>query len=81
MKYLLLIALALALLWWWRTTVRKSIDERNRGHEQAPNKPATPAQDMVACRQCGLHLPRAEAVAGRLGMYCSQSHHSAGENT
>jgi uncharacterized protein len=29
---------------------------------------------MVACLQCGTHLPEAEAVKGQRGAYCSQEH-------
>lgn len=36
------------------------------------------ARDMVACRQCGLHVPRAEALQGPEGLYCSQAHLEAG---
>ena len=81
MKYLLLIVFALALLWWWRTIGRKSIGEPEDKRERAPAKSPAPPQDMVACRQCGLHLPRAEAVAGAQGLYCSEKHHRASESS
>ena len=29
---------------------------------------------MVACRQCGTHLPETEAVQGSQGAYCSADH-------
>jgi uncharacterized protein len=29
---------------------------------------------MVACLQCGTHLPESEAVQGRQGAYCSTEH-------
>jgi uncharacterized protein len=32
---------------------------------------------MVSCSHCGIHLPRDEAVAGTLGLYCSTTHRSA----
>ena len=80
MKYLLLTVLALALLWWWRSMARRA-----SGRE--PDKPAgrTPSpqapHDMVACRHCGLHLPRNEALSGQQGLYCSQAHQSAEEGS
>lgn len=40
---------------------------------------ATPPQDMLSCAQCGLHLPRDEALPGRGGVYCSAAHRSAHE--
>ncbi len=61
--------LVMALVWWaWR---------RSRSTQaQAPAAPNTP-QDMVSCSHCGIHLPRDEAVAGTLGLYCSTTHRSA----
>lgn len=49
----------------------------------APTPPAEPAklerEDMVACPQCGVHLPASEALPGRGGMFCSEAHRSAYE--
>lgn len=47
----------------------------------APPKPSgpKPPQDMVACAQCGLHLPGSEALPGRGGMFCSAEHRAAYE--
>jgi uncharacterized protein len=78
MKYLLLIALALALLWWWRTMGRKA-SGRDPQNKAARATPVQAPDDMVACRHCGLHLPRPEAVTGQQGLYCSQAHQSAQE--
>ena len=40
--------------------------------------PAQPAQSgaepMVACRQCGVHLPQHEALPGRGGVFCGEAH-------
>ena len=47
----------------------------------APPKPgaAPRLEGIVACRHCGLHLPRSEALAGPGGdVYCSASHRDAG---
>ncbi len=69
MKYLFW-ALVLLLVWWaWR---------RSRAAGSQPTPPATPpAQDMVTCTHCGIHLPHNEAVAGAHGQYCSTAHRSA----
>ena len=29
---------------------------------------------MVACLQCGTHLPETEAVRGQQGAYCCEAH-------
>lgn len=69
MKYILvLIVVVLAVMWLTRSrapAVRR---------EKPP--PAGP-QAMVACAHCGVHLPRAEAVAGAQGLYCSEAHRLA----
>lgn len=36
-----------------------------------------PAQDMVTCAHCGVHLPKREAVQGTHGLYCSTEHRAA----
>lgn len=33
-----------------------------------------PEQDMVRCAQCGLHLPKREALASSGEFYCSERH-------
>ena len=80
MKYLLLIVLALALLWWWRAMKRRASGrepDKQAGRAPPPQAP----DDMVACRHCGLHLPRTEALSGQQGLYCSQAHQSAQEGS
>jgi len=36
-------------------------------------------QEMVRCHHCGLHLPRGDAVIGRIGFYCGAEHRQAAE--
>ncbi|WP_298826501.1 PP0621 family protein [uncultured Piscinibacter sp.] len=68
MKYLLLIAAILLLVWLLRGSRRRS--------EPPPSRPRRDAraQPMVACRQCGVHLPQHEALPGRGGMFCGEAH-------
>ena len=69
MKLLLLLAILYVAYSVWR---QGRIEEHRSGGE-AP-RGAGP-QEMVACPVCGLHLPKADAVAGRNGLhYCSQEH-------
>lgn len=65
MKGLLLLVAILAGLWLWRS--------KRPGPKPKP-PPAPPAQDMVPCAQCGVHLPRADALPGTRGHYCSLEH-------
>jgi uncharacterized protein len=78
MKYLLLIALAVALLWWWRTMGRRA-SGRGPENKAARATPVPPPDDMVACRHCGLHLPRAEALTGQQGLYRTKARKKAPE--
>ncbi len=71
MKFFLLLVLAgLGWLWWRHLRVSQRTDEGSAS--QTP--PTQPPQAMVDCPVCGLHLPRADAVEGRLAAYCSEEH-------
>ncbi len=76
----MLVALTIA-----RIVARASI--RNSQGARAAQKPrgrrapaAMPAEQMVRCAHCGIHLPRSEAalIGGRT--WCSQEHARLGEN-
>ena len=71
MKFFLLLLLA-ALGWLWWRYVR--VSQRVGDKPQAPSAPTQTPLAMVDCPVCGLHLPRADAVVGRLGAYCSEDH-------
>lgn len=72
MKYLLVLAVVLIAFYLWRNN--RLTDRRDADAPRAPaRKPDTPAI-MVACLQCGTHLPDTEAVRGRVGAYCSVEH-------
>lgn len=74
MKYLILIlvvVVVLMLLGAKKRTPRVS----PRPEEKKVPTDAAPSL-MVSCAQCGLHLPRAEALPGRGGEFCSAAHRS-----
>lgn len=79
MKYLLVLAVVVVAFYIWRNNRLA-----DRGDAAPPNpsrRPATPAI-MVACRQCGTHLPQSEAVQGRDGScYCSAEHRQLQEGS
>jgi len=66
-----LIALLLFVVlacWIWRGSRRVL---RGGGGKSDP----APAEDMVCCAQCGVHLPRSEGLAGEGdSYYCSAEH-------
>lgn len=74
MKYLLLIV-GLAIL----VFVLGFKRGRPPASKSQPRREAEPSKDMVACAQCGLHLPRDEALPGRGGHFCSTAHRNAYE--
>jgi uncharacterized protein len=74
MKFLLLIAAVLVLLWLIRGSVRRRMPPR-----ADPPPAASEPQQMLRCAQCGLHLPRDEALPGRGGVFCGAEHRAAFE--
>ena len=73
MKYLLLVVTIGVVLWLARGG-RRSIAQRP---ESAKPNGLPPQEDMVACAQCGVHIPRSEALVGREGVFCSAAHRAA----
>jgi uncharacterized protein len=67
MGRLILLALAMVILVW---LVRRAIAGRAGRDRPDPGAPG----DLVACAQCGMHLPRAEARSAAGGQYCSEEH-------
>lgn len=75
MKFLLLLALALLVVWLWRS---------GRQGDRPETPPASPPpsadpQKMVRCAHCGVHLPQADAAVGRIGLYCCHEHRQLAE--
>ena len=75
MKFLLFLAIALLVVWLWRSGRRSE----KRSDQAAPPPPPGP-QEMVRCAHCGVHLPHGDAVVGRIGLYCSPEHRQLAEN-
>ena len=65
MKFLLVLTVLLVAFWIWRNNRQSEQDDA------APKRkePARP-MPMIACDQCGTHLPQNEAVQGNRGRYC-----------
>jgi len=68
MKFLIVLLVVIAVLWLARSGRRPP-----PGGPHAPEPPRQ-QQPMLACAQCGLHLPRDEALPGRGGVFCSEAH-------
>ena len=77
MKALVLLLVVLFGVWLWR---------RGRTLQTPPVPPvppaprvSPPAQPMVSCTRCGVHLPQSLAVPGRQGDYCCEAHRREAE--
>ncbi len=68
MKFVLLVLVVLAVLWLARG------GKRRVSQSDPARPPPIPQEEMVACSQCGLHLPRGDALPGRGGVFCSEAH-------
>lgn len=73
MKYLIVIALILGVLWLWRHNRQA---EKDAARPPPPRAPAAGSgvTEMVACDVCHVHLPRSDALIGNKGIYCSDAH-------
>jgi uncharacterized protein len=75
MKYLLLIAIVLAVIWFARGARR--LGRTGGAPDRAQGGGAV--EEMVRCAHCGTHVPRRDAVLDARGLpYCGQAHRDAG---
>ena len=75
MKYLLLIAIVVAILF-----IAKLGRGRARKVDAQPKvEPQTEKETLLACAHCGVHLPVGETLPGRGGVFCGEAHRSAFE--
>jgi uncharacterized protein len=72
MKYLLVLAVVLVAFYIWRNN--RVADRSDTAAPKGPARPSNVPAIMVACLECGTHLPDTEAVHGRVGAYCSIEH-------
>jgi uncharacterized protein len=69
MKFLLVFLVVLVIAWRWRTWRESSQRAKSKAQDGGAS-----STEMIPCRQCGVHLPANEAVAGKLGRYCCHEH-------
>jgi uncharacterized protein len=75
MKFLLVLLAVGVLFWLLRGSLRRRMPPPGAKPGAAPDAP----QPMLRCAQCGLHLPRDEALPGRGGVFCGAAHREAFE--
>jgi len=78
MKILIFLVAVFLLLWLLR-------GGSSRRKPPSPRPPAAGStgepQPMLACAKCGVHLPRDDALPGRGGVFCSEAHRKAFEQS
>jgi uncharacterized protein len=75
MKYLTVLAVLAVAFWIWRSNRADRQSHRvPQSPDARPGNTSTPAQAMLQCAHCGVHLPANEAVQGKRGGYCSAEH-------
>lgn len=77
MKLVLFAIAVVALLWLLKGTLASWRGDRPARRAEPP--PKAGAQPMLRCAECGLHLPRDEALPGKGGVFCSDAHRAAHE--
>lgn len=76
MKYLLW-ALVIYFAWRWYQTKTSTNPDADAPAATVDAAGDATAERMVACAQCGIHLPLSEAVRGDGALhYCSEAHRS-----
>lgn len=74
MKYVLVTIALFVLIWLLRNALG-----RLRGTPPQREAGRRGPQAMLACAQCGVHLPRDESLPGRGGVFCTEAHRAAYE--
>lgn len=73
MKYLLLFFIFMLVAFQWRQSRKPKVQQRTKKTSQ------TQVADIVACAHCGVHVPKADAIASARAHYCSPAHRQAQE--
>ena len=82
MKYLLILALTLAVIWLWQGKRRASLADkarRQQAQQAQDSSRSLQTTEIIACDVCSVHLPRTEALMGGRGVYCSEAHRRQAE--
>lgn len=73
MRFLFFVFIVLLAVFQWRSWRAQAL-KRTAQKPKPDNKAQGQAQAMLACEQCGLHVPASDAVQGKQGVYCSAAH-------
>ncbi|KON81968.1 PP0621 family protein [Azoarcus sp. PA01] len=78
MRNLLIFILVLVVIWWVRRALSKPRDGDPRAGGSRRGGPKNPPEPMLACDQCGVHVPESEGVHDDDGFFCCEEHRRLG---
>lgn len=76
-RIFILLAVVLGVIWWLRSRAGARPEPgpaRRDGTAAREPEDGDASQPMVQCAQCGVHLPRTDAIAWQGQHYCRRSH-------
>ncbi|KRW62829.1 PP0621 family protein [Pseudomonas sp. TTU2014-080ASC] len=73
-RLLFWIAVIFAAFWLWRRFNRPAVSKAQEKPSEANPQP------MVRCEQCGIHVPRQNALSKDSQWFCSQAHLEQGHS-
>jgi uncharacterized protein len=75
MKLLLLFGVLFLVIWLMRGSRSRNGKKDSAGPKAERSPTESAREEMVACRQCGVHLPRGDALSDTSGeWFCSAAH-------
>jgi len=70
--------LLLGAVVWWLVRAWSGGHQRRRGQSGGvQGAPSETAESLVACRQCGVRLPKSSALLAEPGYFCCKQHRDA----
>lgn len=70
MSRLLFLLVIFFVIYWLLKSYRSQL-----GKDRSAADAATPAEDMVCCAHCGVHLPKHESTMAGGKYFCCEAHH------
>ena len=74
MRNLLIFILILVVVWW----VRRALSRPGGGSRGRGGRRGDDAEVMLACEQCGVHVPESEGVRDGRAFFCCEEHRRLG---
>ena len=78
-KFIVLLVVVFLIVWLVRGSRPGRVAPPPSADVPPPANPAGTPDTIVACAHCGLHLPKADALPGRGGVFCGEAHRTAFE--